>query len=325
AHRPVLGRRRLPDQAVRDPGAGGPAARADPARAPPGRFGGAQGRRPGARPGQHARHAQRHRAAALADRDEAAHHPDARVATRGQPPGDRARDLGQRAAGFRYPAQPSVQPAQDHRQAVRQAVAAHRAERGLPYRRYRPVADLILRDLAMPQGLPRKIRYAFVTQGLLLILAVVFGVGALTLVTRDALIRQRLLVEAEAFWAHHADSRAATPLPATRTIQGYFTSRGDRRAIPPYVASLPEGVNFIYRSHKAVLVERRPEGVLYLVLRTNAVDDLMWTSAGVMTLLGLLTALVITLLTYRKSRSIVLPVNRLAEEVSRWDPMHGDL
>lgn len=177
----------------------------------------------------------------------------------------------------------------------------------------------------MPQGLPRKIRYAFVTQGLLLILAVVFGVGALTLVTRDALIRQRLLVEAEAFWAHHAGSRAATPLPATRTIQGYFTSGGDRRAIPPYVASLPEGVNFIYRSHKAVLVERRPQGVLYLVLRTHAVDDLMWTSAGVMTLLGLLTALVITLLTYRKSRSIVLPVNRLAEEVSRWDPMHGDL
>ncbi|MGY1521389.1 sensor histidine kinase [Luteimonas sp. A482] len=177
----------------------------------------------------------------------------------------------------------------------------------------------------MPQGLPRKIRYAFVTQGLLLILAVVFGVSMLTLLTRDALIRQRLVVEAQAFWDRQTDGRLAPPLPSTRTIQGYFTSDRDREAIPPYVESLPEGVNFIYRSHKAVLVERRPEGVLYLVLRTHAVDELMWTSAGVMTLLGLLTALVITSLTYRKSRSIVLPVNRLAEEVSRWDPMQGDL
>lgn len=177
----------------------------------------------------------------------------------------------------------------------------------------------------MPQGLPRKIRYAFVTQGLLLILAVVFGVGMLTLVTRDALVRQRLNVEAQAFWERQAGNRQPSLLPATRTMQGYFSADRDGQAIPPYAESLPEGVNFIYSAHKAVLVQRRPEGVLYLVQRTHAVDELMWTSAAVMTLLGLLAALVITSLTYRKSRSLVLPVNRLAEEVSRWDPMHGDL
>jgi signal transduction histidine kinase len=177
----------------------------------------------------------------------------------------------------------------------------------------------------MPQGLPRKIRYAFVTQGLLLILAVVFGVSLLTLVTRDALVRQRLMVEAEAFWERQARLREVGHLPATRTIQGYFRPGAGGGAIPPYVQSLPDGVNFIYRSHQAVLVQRRPEGTLYLVLRTNAVDRLMWTSAGAMILLGLLTALVITALTYRKSRSIVLPVNRLAEEVARWDPLQGDL
>jgi len=95
--------------------------------------------------------------------------------------------------------------------------------------------------------------------------------------------------------------------------------------VPPDVASLPEGVNFVYRSHKAVLVQQRPGGALYLVLRTHAVDDLMWTSAGVMILLGLLTALAITTITYRKSQRMVLPVNRLAEEVARWDPTQGDL
>ncbi|MGJ4729093.1 sensor histidine kinase [Luteimonas sp. SDU101] len=177
----------------------------------------------------------------------------------------------------------------------------------------------------MPQGLPRKIRYAFVTQGLLLVLAVVFGVSLLTLVTRDALVRQRLTVEAQAFWERQSGSRLSTHLPATSTLQGYFRPASEEAALPPYVASLPEGVNFVYRSHKAVLVQRRPEGVLYLVLRTRAVDELLWTAAGVMILLGLMTALAVTLLTYRKSRRMVLPVNRLAEEVARWDPTQGDL
>ena len=50
------------------------------------------------RSGQPARHPWRRRTAALADRPEAADDPDARIAARGQPPGNRARDLGQRAA-----------------------------------------------------------------------------------------------------------------------------------------------------------------------------------------------------------------------------------
>ncbi len=69
-------------------------------------------------------------------------HPDARIAPRGDAPGNRARDLGQRPAGLGYPAQPSVQPAQDHRQAVRPSAAAHRAERRLPHRRHRPADEL---------------------------------------------------------------------------------------------------------------------------------------------------------------------------------------
>ena len=176
----------------------------------------------------------------------------------------------------------------------------------------------------MPQGLPRKIRYAFVTQGLLLILAVVFGVSLLTLVTRDALVRQRLTVEAQAFWDRW-DAGEGAQLPETATLRAYFRPSQAGGAVPPDVASLPQGVNFDYGGHEAVLVQQRPAGMLYLVLRTKAVDELMWTSAGVMILLGLLAALLITSITYRKSRRMVLPVNRLAEEVGRWDPSQGDL
>lgn len=176
----------------------------------------------------------------------------------------------------------------------------------------------------MPQGLPRKIRYAFVTQGLLLILAVVFGVSLLTLLTRDALIRQRLTVEAQAFWDRR-EAGGGARLPETATLRGYFRPAEAGGAVPPDVASLPQGVNFNYGGHKAVLVQQRPAGMLYLVLQTRSVDRLMWTSAGVTILLGLLVAMAITAVTYRKSRRMVLPVNRLAEEVGRWDPSQGDL
>ncbi|MDH5833117.1 sensor histidine kinase [Luteimonas kalidii] len=178
----------------------------------------------------------------------------------------------------------------------------------------------------MPQGLPRRIRYAFVTQGLLLILAVVFGVSVVTLITRDALISQRLEVEAKAFWERRAGLRPPGQLPATNAIQGYFRENGDPDSgVPAVFRPLPDGMNYMYRMQRAVLVERRPDGMLYLVLQTRTVDRLMWSSAAALILLGLLAALAITALTYRKSRSIVLPVNRLAEEVARWDPMQGEM
>ncbi|MDH5832223.1 HAMP domain-containing sensor histidine kinase [Luteimonas sp. M1R5S18] len=178
----------------------------------------------------------------------------------------------------------------------------------------------------MPQGLPRRIRYAFVTQGLLLILAVVFGVSVVTLITRDALISQRLEVEAQAFWERRAGLRPPGQMPATNALQGYFRGQGeDEDAIPGFVRSLPEGMNYMYRLQRAILVQRRPDGVLYLVLQTRTVDRLMWSSAAAMILLGLLAALAITALTYRKSRGIVMPINRLAEEVSRWDPLQGEM
>lgn len=177
----------------------------------------------------------------------------------------------------------------------------------------------------MPQGLPRKIRYAFVTQGLLAILVMVFGVSVVMLLTRDALVRQRLEIEAQAFWEQQALAKAPMRLPSTDTIQGYYGRRDVHgEAIPPYVQSLPEGVNYLYRAQRAVLVQRRGDHTFYLVLRTHNADRLMGESAAALILLGLLAVLVITWLTYRKSRQMVLPINRLAEQVARWDPVLGE-
>src|SRR5690606_40762287 len=93
-------------------------------------------------------------------------------------------------------------------------------------------------------------------------------------------------LEAQAFWEQAGGPQGAR-LPSTGSLQGHFQPAGSGdAAIPPDVESLPEGVNFIYRSHKAVLVQRRPEGALYLVLRTGRVDGLMAISAAAMIVLG---------------------------------------
>src|SRR5690606_94123 len=128
-------------------------------------------------------------------------------------------------------------------------------------------------NVPVPQGLPRKIRYAFVVQGLLLVLAVVFGVSVLTLFTRDAIVQQRLLVEAEAFWERVAADAPRPPLPRTRTLGGHYRPAGRDVPVPPEVESLAGGVSYDYRAHRAVLVDRRPEGELYLVLRTDTLDQ----------------------------------------------------
>ncbi|MCW5581293.1 MAG: HAMP domain-containing histidine kinase [Luteimonas sp.] len=177
----------------------------------------------------------------------------------------------------------------------------------------------------MPHGLPRRIRYAFVTQGLLSVLAVVLGVSLVTLVTRNALVTQRLGIEATAFWEHGSHAYPEGRLPSTASLQGYYGRAGaDGQGIPAYVQSLPQGISFLYGAQRAVLVERREDGTLYLVLRTGNLDRLMGRSAAALILIGLLAVLAITWLTYRKSRAIVLPINRLAEDVARWDPSQAE-
>lgn len=176
----------------------------------------------------------------------------------------------------------------------------------------------------MPQGLPRKIRYAFVVQGLLLVLAVVFGISLVTLFARNAIVQERLRVEAQAFWD---EVRAPhDPVPRhTRTLQIHFRPAEANVPVPPELEALPGGVSLDYGGHRAMLADRGPEGELYVVLQTGTIDRMMATAALAMIAMGLVSALVITVLTYRKSRRMVLPVNRLAEEVARWDPASGEL
>src|SRR5690606_29415466 len=186
--------------------------------------------------------------------------PDARVAARGQPPGDRARDLGQRAAGFRHPAQPPVQPAQDDRQAVRQAAAAHRAERRLPHRGHRAAAGLraVARAVHMPQGLPRKLRFAFLMQVAMASLVIIAGTWVAVHYARQHIAAGALQEEADYFWAQRALDPAWAP-PNEARLRGYYVSDGGSAAqLPPDLRPLEPG---LHRLEKwLVLVDRRDDG-----------------------------------------------------------------
>ena len=91
----------------------------------------------------------------------------------------------------------------------------------------------------MPQGLPRRIRYAFVIQALLAGLSVVALVSVVAWFTRDALVRQHLQAEADAYW-HVVPGAGA---PAAPTVARHYVAAGDdAAALPSAWHALPEGL-----------------------------------------------------------------------------------
>ena len=175
----------------------------------------------------------------------------------------------------------------------------------------------------MPQGLPRRIRYAFVIQALLAGLSVVALVSVVAWFTRDALVRQHLQAEADAYW-HVVPGAGA---PAAPTVARHYVAAGDdAAALPSAWHALPEGLTRLQGEPRAVLVTRDPggRGTLYVSYDTRITDRVLFISAATVIVLGLLAVALITWLTYRTSRQIVLPINRLAEDVARWDPLQGD-
>ncbi len=176
----------------------------------------------------------------------------------------------------------------------------------------------------MPQGLPTRIRFAFVTQAMLAVLAVLFGVLVVAWLARNVLIEQWLDAEATAFWSVQGD--AATPMrPGSAIVSGWYIPAGEGDAL------LPDGLQGLSPGHSSLpdgqgkaLLSRTPAGDLYLVMPTGVVDRVVVYAAGGLIAYGLVAVLLITWLTYRRSRRMVLPINRLADVVTQWDPGSWD-
>lgn len=176
----------------------------------------------------------------------------------------------------------------------------------------------------MPHGLPRRIRFAFVMQALLSSVVLVVGVLVIGIFMRNVLIEHWLDAEAEAFWDAPADARA---LPGSATLHGWLVlPDGPADALPAELRDLAPGHATVDgRSSRRVLLDRRQGGDLYLVMSTRHIDRIAWLSCVALLVLGLAAIITITWMTYRRSKRMVLPINRLADVVAQWNPGEWDV
>ena len=181
----------------------------------------------------------------------------------------------------------------------------------------------------MPQGLPRKLRRVFVLQALLVVATVVACLYVSAVLGRGMLATQWLHAEAARFWQEAAGHLDATP-PWTSSVQGYFVPTGadaaDMGVPEAYLAAGP-GIHRLQvpGSSQRLLVEDGPGGRLYIRITYPLLDQVGRWSLLTASLLSGLAIFLVSWLSYRIARRMVLPVSTLATQVAAWDPRQPDL
>lgn len=172
----------------------------------------------------------------------------------------------------------------------------------------------------MPQGLPRKLRYAFVLQAAMASFAIVIGIFAVSMFAKDMLAVDRLHTEADAWRAGRAND-PAYPLPRTSTVRGWYLPTGaDPATLPDEIRDLPVGVTRFDDSARKILVEDEAGGRLYISMKFSLVERLVLLTSLFSAVFALGVLYVVTWVTYRRSKRLVVPVSQLAGAVARWDP-----
>ncbi|HEU4773985.1 MAG TPA: HAMP domain-containing sensor histidine kinase [Lysobacter sp.] len=180
----------------------------------------------------------------------------------------------------------------------------------------------------MTEGLPRRIKLAFILQALLASVVITAGVMLAGLAVRHSVLDERLQREADAFWTGRAAS-PVYPLPRTSTMAGYLypAAAGDRSA-PRYLRELAPGRHRVAlpgtTMRADVLVDRRPQGTFYLVFESGHINRAIGLTGLVSLLLSLLATYLVSWWTYRTSKRLVAPVSWLANVVTQWDPRDPD-
>ena len=174
----------------------------------------------------------------------------------------------------------------------------------------------------MSQGLPHKLRFAFLLQVAMASIVIVAGAYASVAVVQRELAQHSLQDEASYYWEQRANdvSRAA---PDGKVLHGYAVAAGASAvAVPPALRNLPTGLHSV--QDLLVLVQDRGGVRLYLTYSQTLIDRVSWLLVAVPVLLALLAVVVSSWFTYRMSRQLVAPVHWLAREVGRWGPMEID-
>lgn len=174
----------------------------------------------------------------------------------------------------------------------------------------------------MPQGLPRKIKLAFIVQAMLASVAIAILILLGAFVLRQAIVGQTARHEASTFWSE-GNPRL---LPRGRTMTSFYLPAGqDTSSLPAALQELDAGLHRVPALDRMAYVDDRPEGRFVLLLDTSAIDStILWTAlASIFLALG--TSYVMAWWTYRNTKRMVAPVSWLADVVTRWDPRAPDI
>jgi len=174
----------------------------------------------------------------------------------------------------------------------------------------------------MAQELPRKLRLAFLLQVLMASIVIVAGTYAAVAIASQELARQSLESEAAHYWARRAGDPSIPP-PDGASLHGYLIADGGSAvALPPGLRDLSPGLHSV--QGLLALVEQREGARLYMVYSQRRINEWSWWIAVTPMLLALLAVAASSWFTYRMSRRMVAPLQWLAREVRRWDPVEID-
>src|SRR3546814_3218815 len=110
----------------------------------------------------------------------------------------------------------------------------------------------------MSQGLPRKLRYAFILQMVLAGASVIVGALVAGSIVKGVLTDQQLRSEAGQFWSGRARD-ADYPLPRSSTMHGYFTTGQQPAAgVPDELRRFGVGISELPGGNRKLIIDERP-------------------------------------------------------------------
>src|SRR5690606_4940969 len=145
-----------------------------------------------------------------------------------------------------------------------------------------------------------------------LVLVVAVAVGCS--LTLRALIDARLQAQAEEFWAERAANAGFVPV-GTHSVRFHFVPAGGSIDSVPLELRRAPGSHALPGFDRHLWVDARPEGTVYVDMSFAYPKRVLWAGAVTFALGGTVGLLVLSWLTYRATRRLVMPVTWLATRV----------
>lgn len=180
--------------------------------------------------------------------------------------------------------------------------------------------------MSSTETLSRKIRWIFILQGL--VASVLIAVGTLYggLVLRDALLKQRIVDDAQRVW-ELVNADPVAPLPQSSNYTRYFVPAGSMPdKVPAALRVLTPGFHHSNDgTWRLAYVSERAEGTIYINAAPDLTDYIVRWISVLAAVLGVTGIILISWLGYRRCKQIVAPVSQLADAVQAWDPRSPQL